>query len=198
MTGNPSFSFTLGQLADEDAKVAIQDLLDGLSGLGHNVIVALDEFQKISEIEDKGWLEATIRAHFQKLKNVTFLFTGSRKSLISEMLNDPSRPLYRSCQIMDFPTFGNEFTDWVVGRFATVGIKCDPKAVEHLRKLVQDTPNYVQMACFHLVAQARSIVGIKDVNEVLETNSASECICLSNFVEFFNFGTTAVLAAGCK
>lgn len=84
--GNSSFSFTLAQLADEDTKTAIQDLFEGLSSLGSKVIVVLDEFQKISEIDDKGWLEATLRTHFQTLKNVSFLFTGSRKSLISEML----------------------------------------------------------------------------------------------------------------
>ena len=169
LTGNPSISFTLAQLDDEDAKTAIQDLLEGLSNLGSKVIVALDEFQKISEIEDKGWLEATLRAHFQKLKNVSFLFTGSRKSLISEMLNNPSRPLYRSCQMIDFPTFGDEFTEWVIDRFSTVGIKCEKKSIEHLRELVQDTPNYVQMVCFHLVADARTTVGHRDVEELLET-----------------------------
>ncbi len=169
LTGYPSFSFTLTQLADEDAKAAIQDLLDELSKLGSKVIVALDEFQKIAEIEDKGWLEATLRTHFQKLKNVSFLFTGSRKSLISDMLNNPSRPFYRSCQMIDFPLFGREFTEWVIGRFALVGIKCQKKAIEHLRALVQDTPHYVQMVCFHLVAQARTNISIKDVNEALET-----------------------------
>lgn len=169
MTGYPSFSLTLAQLADDDAKAAIQDLLDELSKLGIKVIVALDEFQKISEIEDKGWLEATLRTHFQKLKNVSFLFTGSRKSLISDMLNNPSRPFYRSCQMIDFPLFGEEFTDWVIERFAHVGVKCQRKAIEHLRERVQDTPNYVQMVCFHLIAQARTTISIRDVDEVLET-----------------------------
>ncbi len=169
VTGSSSFGFTLGQLEEEEVKNAIQDLLESLSCLGNKVIVALDEFQKISEIDDRGWLEATLRTHFQQLKNVSFLFTGSRKSLISEMLNNPSRPLYRSCQTIEFPAFGPEFTDWVAGRFHSVGIKCDKKAIDHLRERVQDTPNYVQMVCFHLVAQARSKVGSKDVEEVLET-----------------------------
>lgn len=169
ITGSSSFGFTLGQLGEEDVKNAIQDLLESLSDLGKRVIVVLDEFQKISEIDDKGWLEATLRIHFQRLTNVSFLFTGSRKSLISEMLNNPSRPLYRSCQTIEFPAFGPEFTDWVVGRFHSVGIECEKKAVGLLRERVQDTPNYVQMVCFHLVAQARSKVGCKDVEEVVET-----------------------------
>ncbi len=178
-SGNQSFSFTLTRLDDEDAKTAIQDLLEGLSSLGSKVIVALDEFQKISEIEDKGWLEATLRTHFQKLKNVSFLFTGSRKSLISEMLNNPTRPLYRSCQMIDFPLFGEEFTEWVIGRFSSVGIACEDNAIDHLRELVQDTPNYVQMVCFHLVAQARSFVAVKDVEEVLETVAPDNMISYS-------------------
>ncbi len=164
-----SFWKRMGQLEEEDVKAAIQDLLEDLSSLGKKVIVTLDEFQKISEIDDKGWLEATLRTHFQRLKNVSFLFTGSRKSLISEMLNNPSRPLYRSCQTIEFPAFGPEFNDWVIARFATVGIECDKKAIAYLRELVQDTPNYVQMVCFHLVAQARSRITSKVVEEVLNT-----------------------------
>lgn len=168
-TGNPSFGFSLGQMADEDVKTAIQDLLQRLSNLGERVIISFDEFQQISQLDDKGWLEATVRTHFQKLANVSFLFTGSRKSLLSEMLNDPARPLYRSCQMIEFPSFGPEFTDWIVMRFKTVEIECEKKAIDHLRTLVQDTPNYVQMVCFHLVAQARSTINSKDVQEVLET-----------------------------
>jgi hypothetical protein len=169
LTGGTGFGLTLARLAEEDTKTVIQDLLESLPGFGRNVIVALDEFQKISEIDDKGWLEATIRTHIQKLKNTSFLFTGSRRSLISEMLNTPARPLYRSCQMLEFPVFGPEFTDWVISRFATVGIKCERKAVEYLRNLVQDTPNYVQMVCFHLVSQAREKVSSKDMRSVLET-----------------------------
>ena len=50
-----------------------------------------------------------------------------------------------------------------------VAVKCSKEAVNHLRELVQDTPNYVQMVCFHLVALARTIVDIADVEEVLDT-----------------------------
>lgn len=168
-TGSPSFGFSIGQLADEDVKAGIQDLLEGLKNLGKKVIVALDEFQQLSQLDDQGWLEATVRTHFQKLPNVSFLFTGSRKSLISEMLNDPARPLYRSCQTIEFPSFDADFSDWIISRFKTVDIECSKEAVDHLRELVQDTPNYVQMVCFHIVAGARSVVSSAIVEEVLET-----------------------------
>lgn len=164
-----SVGVNLGELSEEGVRNGIQDLLDELGELGGKVVVALDEFQQISQIEDKGWLEATVRTHLQKLPNVSFLFTGSRKGLISDMLNDPTRPLYRSCQVMEFPSFGSDFSSWVISRFESVGIKCSIEAVDHLRKLVQDTPNYVQMVCFHLVALARTTVKVVDVEEILKT-----------------------------
>lgn len=198
LTGNPNIGFSFGQLPEEDVKTAIQDLFEGLSSLGKKVVVAFDEFQQISQLDDKGWLEATVRTHFQKLANVSFLFTGSRKSLISDMLNDPSRPLYRSCQTIEFPSFGPEFTDWVVERFGTVGIKCPKGAVDHLRKLVQDTPNYVQMVCFHLVARAKTSITSKDVEETLDTVARQNAYAYQTLLNTLTLAQQRVLRLAAK
>lgn len=152
-SGSTAFGLTIDTFSDSDVKESIQNVLSGLRELGEQVILAIDEFQKISEIGDQGWLEATLRTHMQQLRNTSFLFTGSRKSIIYDMLNNNTRPLYRACQSMEFPSFGEEFTEWVISRFSKADIKCDRSAIQHLRKMVQDTPNYVQMICFHLVAQ---------------------------------------------
>lgn len=168
-TGQPSLGLSVDKTSERDVKEMIQDVLEGLINLGEKVILVVDEFQKITEINDQGWLEATIRTHMQQLRNTSFLFTGSRKSIIYDMLNNHTRPLYRSCQPLEFPSFGDEFTDWVVKRFSEVEIACNYQAIQHLRALVQDTPNYVQMVCFHLVAQGIKEVGTHEVEETLET-----------------------------
>lgn len=168
-TGQPTFSLSTELVADQDIKDTIQDMLSGLQGLGDSVIIAIDEFQRISELEDNGWLEATLRTQMQQLKNVSFLFTGSRKSVIHEMINNPTRPFFRSCQSVDFPAFGEEFTDWVIDRFASVDIRCEREAISELRAFVQDTPNYIQMACFHLVAEGITDVTKNSIQTVLQT-----------------------------
>jgi hypothetical protein len=168
-TGEPSFSVSTDLTSDKDVKETIQDALAALSAFDEQVIVAIDEFQKVAELEDGGWLEATLRTQMQQLRNTSFLFTGSRKSVINDMINSPARPFYRSCQPIEFPSFGAEFTDWVIKRFEYVGISCERMAVEHLRRQVQETPNYVQMACFHLVALGVVSVGCAQVDEVLRT-----------------------------
>lgn len=167
--GHSSLGFTIDKFSEKDVKDSIQDVLSGLNKLGEKVILVIDEFQKISEIDDKGWLEATLRTHMQQLKNTSFLFTGSRKSLIYDMLNNHTRPLYRSCQSLEFPSFGEEFTDWVIKRFSSANIKCDRKAIQNLRKMVQDTPNYVQMVCFYLVAQGVRHITSAEVEWALNT-----------------------------
>lgn len=166
-TGNLSFGLAIDKSSEGDIKEIIQDMLQGLEKLGKKIIVAIDEFQKITEINDEGWLEATLRTYMQSLKNTSFLFTGSRKSIIYDMLNNHTRPLYRSCQPIEFPSFGEELTDWVIKRFAERGIRCERAAIEHLRLLVQDTPNYVQMVCFHLIAANETEITKKEVKNTL-------------------------------
>ena len=151
-TGEPTLSLSADWATSEDPKELIQDLLAASQQMGKEVVVCIDEFQRLAEIEDGGWLEATLRSHMQQMKNVAFLFTGSRKGIISDMLNNANRPFYRSCQPIEFPAFGAEFTEWIVKKFDLLGIQCDPTAINALRKELQETPNYVQMACFHLVA----------------------------------------------
>lgn len=169
-TGYPSFDFTLDSAlsSEVDVKELIQDVFSGLNKLGNGLIFAIDEFQKITEIDDGGWLEATLRTYMQQLKNTAFIFTGSRRSVIYDMLNNPSRPLYKFCQPIEFPAFGDEFTEWVLKRFKDVGIKCNYEAIQHLRKIVQDTPNYVQMVCFHLVALGKNNITIEEINNALK------------------------------
>lgn len=156
-------------ISPEDTKEAVQDTILALGQIGANVVVAIDEFQAIAELEDEGWLEATLRTQMQQIKNISFLFSGSRHGIIHDMLNNPARPFYRSAQLIEFPTLGPEFSKWVIERFASANIKCDPQAIEKLRAEVQDTPNYVQMACFHLVAEGVTKVDGAAIDKVLRT-----------------------------
>jgi len=168
-TGHSQWGLSIDHSCEKDVKDMIQDVLSGLKLMGEKVIVAIDEFQKISEINDQGWLEATLRTHMQQLPNAAFLLTGSRRGLIYEMLNDHTRPLYRSCQSIEFPSFGEEFTDWIMEKFLEIRMVCDKAAINYLRDLVQDTPNYVQMVCFHLVARGIKHISKEEIKHTLAT-----------------------------
>lgn len=171
-TPNLKFSLRAYKLDDDQVKQFIADALGSLEALAPKTFIAFDEFQTIGQLEDEGWLEATIRSKMQIQKNVSFLFSGSRHGIIHDMFNNPSRPFYRACQLIDFPKFGPEFTTWIIQRFKTAGIQCTPENVDYLRALVDDTPNYVQMACFHLVANEIGNIDHTAIDSVLRRITA--------------------------
>lgn len=69
----------------------------------HNItfLLAIDEFQKIYALKDNDVIEGSIRNAVQKAKHVTYLFSGSHRSLLSLMFTERSRPLYRLCTQFD-------------------------------------------------------------------------------------------------
>jgi hypothetical protein len=61
--------------------------------------IALDEFQTIAEYKDVK-MEALLRSYIQQLRNVHFIFAGSKKHIMTQMFASAKRPFYRSTQMM--------------------------------------------------------------------------------------------------
>jgi GTPase SAR1 family protein len=158
--GQMTYSLSPDFSSPKDVKELIQDTFSAFSKLDESVIFQLD---------DSGWLQHTVRTQMQELKNCVFLFSGSKKSVLSDMLNDQNSPFYKSCEILDMPILGDDFTDWIIERFKSVNIHCDKKAVIELRKLVHDTPNYIQQTCFHIATQDIKLVDSRQVQLALHT-----------------------------
>lgn len=173
-SGQYSYSIGLQKLTESDVKQAINHALEGVQqlGKGKKIILSIDEFQKVGELPDSGWLEAALRTKMQDMPKVSFVFTGSRRAIIEDMFHNSKRPFYRSCTVIPFLGLGNEFSDWIIERFKIANVVCTRDVVQYLRSKVDDTPNYIQEACFHLVSQAVENVTPKDVDSVLEMISA--------------------------
>ena len=149
---------TLKWLAENDEqqkKLYIQETLESLAKFKGQLCFVIDECQQLSResINDDGWLEATLRQHLQQqVGEVAYMLTGSRRDVVHGMINDSRRPLYRAFNILDFPPLEPEFTDWILERFAGTATKTTRETIDYLRQKVADSPNYVQMVCYHLVA----------------------------------------------
>lgn len=63
------------------------------------VVVIMDEFQQLSEIEEHS-IEASIRHAMQYSKQVSYVFSGSNRHMLLSMFNNKNRPFYNSCEIM--------------------------------------------------------------------------------------------------
>ena len=94
--GMPKFSF---DIASSTAEITLKEVFAYLKSKNRRVVVAIDEFQQVSEYPEKG-VEALLRSEIQFLPNVRFVFAGSRKHMMEEMFASPKRPFYQSTQIM--------------------------------------------------------------------------------------------------
>src|SRR3990167_5715332 len=62
--------------------------------------IFFDEFQQISKLKNYHSIEASIRHAVERSTNISYVFSGSNRRLLSQMFGDQGRPLYRLCQII--------------------------------------------------------------------------------------------------
>ena len=108
---NPELILTVGGQKlvfhpDQHAQTASENIaeilikLDAAAKLAHkNIVVVIDEFQQLNEIEDHA-VEASIRHAMQYSTQTSYIFSGSNRHMLLSMFNDKNRPFYNSCEIM--------------------------------------------------------------------------------------------------
>jgi len=75
LSGNTQLSFTFQ--TDAERRYSLKALLDFLDNRPDKVILAIDEFQQIREYPDTP-MEALLRTYIQPLRNIRFIFCGSK------------------------------------------------------------------------------------------------------------------------
>ena len=128
-------------------------------------VVMLDEFQEISIIAGD-LLEKQLRAVIQTHTDVSYVFAGSRRHLLYEMVRDEGRPFYRMGEIYNLDKIPEkEMAGFVLEKFSQTGYKIEPSTAEFILTEMRNIPYNVQLLCHHLWAQTRDvkIVKVEDV-----------------------------------
>lgn len=96
LTGTPQISLNLQA---SEAPHNLADLLKLLDEYPDPVIIAIDEFQQILNYPESQ-TDAWLRGMVQHLNNVVFVYAGSQQHLMNEIFTNPTRPFYRSTQLI--------------------------------------------------------------------------------------------------
>lgn len=130
VTGQPSFSIGLGQI--QSPEVSLDQIFHYLETADRPCIVALDEFQQIAEYEEKN-VEAVLRTRIQQCVNTHFIYSGSKRHMMMQMFNSPSRPFYQSCINMSLnPLPFDTYADFCQRLFTENGKTLERDVVEHV------------------------------------------------------------------
>ncbi|MCK4853580.1 MAG: ATP-binding protein [Bacteroidales bacterium] len=98
LSGNPEINFHLSNR--ESIIKSLPEMFKQMIKTKKAVVVAFDEFQELASY-DEDITEALIRTIMQEFPQITFLFSGSRKSLMKEIFTNANRPFFQSTQMME-------------------------------------------------------------------------------------------------
>jgi AAA+ ATPase superfamily predicted ATPase len=128
INGNPVWGLGLGN--SSVPSTTLDEIFSYLRTADKSCLVAIDEFQQITQYADKN-VEAALRTHIQRCPNATFLFSGSKRHMMSEIFLSPSRPFYQSVITMGLAPISEEvYTGFAVRQFQK-GEKSLDEAVVH-------------------------------------------------------------------
>lgn len=92
LTGMPTVSVSIEPTMTE---TTLKSIFAYLAQSKHQVYIAIDEFQQITCYPETG-TEALLRSYIQFAPNVHFVFSGSKRHLMSQIFYSPERPFYQS------------------------------------------------------------------------------------------------------
>ena len=129
INGNPVWGIGLGNM--ENPTVTLDEIFYYLEHADKPCIVAIDEFQQITNYNDGKNIEAALRTHIQHCCQTTFLFAGSKRHLMSEVFTSPSRPFYQSVITMGLaPISLEKYVEFARRQFREYGKDVETKVIE--------------------------------------------------------------------
>jgi len=109
------------------------------------MIICLDEFQNLAGFSDFENFEKKMRAVWQRQKNVTYCLYGSKRHMMTDIFNSPSKPFYRFGDIMMLPKIETvKWTNFIVKSFKSSGKQIDESVAAIIPMLMKNHSWYVQ------------------------------------------------------
>ncbi len=143
INGNPVWGIGLG--AYTNPSTTLDEIFNYLKTADKPCLVAIDEFQKITEYPNGQNVEAALRTHIQRCPNATFLFAGSKRHLMGEIFLSPSRPFYQSVITMGLsPIPVDKYTEFACRQFEKGGKTLQPEVVSDVYQRFDGITSYLQ------------------------------------------------------
>jgi len=156
VTGQPEVEIKKTN-AQQDT-TSIESVLGYLEKLDKPVIIAVDEFQRITDYPEER-VEAFLRSYIQHLGNVHFIFSGSSTHLLQSMFSDYSRPFYQSADLLNLKRLNRKtYADFILEHFELTGKVIETEVINAGINWADNHTFYVQYL-FNMLWGA----GIKDI-----------------------------------
>ena len=166
ITHKAKLSFTFAN--EQEKKASIQSIFNFLEAQETRVLLAIDEFQQIREYEGVN-MEALLRSYVQPLKNVQFIFCGSKKHIMVEMFTDARSPFYESTRHVYLDKIDREtYANFIEEKFTENGKIITREAIDYILDWTRIHTFYTQTLCNTVFMQCRKKATMLDVYRAID------------------------------
>jgi len=167
LTGEPSILFDFVKSGNEQN--TLEQIFNYLDSQKNKIVIALDEFQQILKYPEQN-TEALLRSHIQKSKNISFIFSGSRKHLLEAMFRDSGRPFYNSTEILFLEKINSEeYCNFINKKFKEGGTKITSEVIDQILEWCRYHTWFVQYVCNRLYSLSRDEIDVTILHQMMVT-----------------------------
>lgn len=176
---DPSAQFSISiPLSDiEKSPLEILDLSENLAvEKDIRLIICIDEFQNIAELDNYETFEKRLRSVWQNHQHVSYCLYGSKRHMMSDIFNNPSKPFYRFGDLMELQKIGiEEWVRYIVRGFKSTGKHIESKQARRIAELMDNHSWYVQQLAHYAWTNTENALSDDDleraINQLINTSS---------------------------
>ena len=110
-----------------------------------DVVVCIDEFQRIASFDDSEAFQARLRSHWQLHKHVAYCLYGSRRHMMMDVFTNPNKPFYKFGKTIFLEKIAREkWPAFIMRKFKETGKTITESQCLQIAELVDDNPYYIQ------------------------------------------------------
>lgn len=143
-TGSPTFSLQAEKIASQLDVETVLNIPNTISQKNSiKICIAFDEFQEISRIEP--FLINWMRSAFQLHQNISYVFLGSKQSLMQTIFSSYNSPFYEFGVKMEITPIGrDELFNFVNEKFKSSNLTINSEAINQMLELSECHPHFTQ------------------------------------------------------
>lgn len=166
ITGEPQLQIAY-QTAHEK-EYTLRGLFDFLDSQNEPVVMAIDEFQQIREYPEQN-MEALLRTYIQQMHNLTFIFCGSKKHLMTDIFTNEKKPFYSSTTFVSLGKISEESYSPFIRQLMNRGQRSiTDEALQFILDWTRRHTYFTQQLCHTVYANGDSIIGIEEVKNACQ------------------------------
>lgn len=166
ITGEPQLQITYQ--TPHEKEYTLRGLFDFLDSQGEQVVIAIDEFQQIRDYPEQN-MEALLRTYIQQTRNLTFIFCGSKKHIMTDIFTNEKKPFYSSTTFVSLEKISEESYKTFIRRLFNERQRgITDEALQFILKWTRRHTYYTQQLCHTIFANDSANVTLDDTKKACE------------------------------